>query len=100
MDKYEPNTTQWKIGDIVLHHADQKHPRMFMVVTGYARDGLCKTLYVDPNRSRRVYKNDLKNLLDITRFGFDGSENADEYERQRLAEFYGRRDLDTMERSK
>lgn len=31
---YEPNTIDWQIGDLVLHDADAKEPRMLMVVVG------------------------------------------------------------------
>lgn len=44
---YEPNTTHWKKGDLVIHDADSKEPKMLMVVVGYTRDGYCKTEYVN-----------------------------------------------------
>lgn len=61
---YEPNTIQWRRGDIVIHHADAKEPKMLMRVIGYTRDGLVKTQYVDSRQKRTIYRNALKNLLD------------------------------------
>lgn len=85
---YPPNTYQWRKGDIVLHWHDEKHPRMFMVVIGYTRDGMVKTQYVDRRRKRTIYKNDLKNLLGLDQFNLKGDEDPDEYERVRLWNFY------------
>lgn len=66
---YEPNTRHWRKGDIVLHDADAKEPKMLMRVVGYTRDGLCKTQYVDKRRRRTMWKNDTKYLHDPERFG-------------------------------
>lgn len=62
-----PNTTHWKKGDIVIHDADRKCDRMLMVVIGYTRDGLCKTRYVNPSVSRKVYINEIAYLHDPKR---------------------------------
>lgn len=67
---YEPNTTTWKRGDIVIHDADAKEAGMLMIVTGYTRDHLVKTQYVDPNRTRKIWKNESRYLLDPHRFDF------------------------------
>jgi hypothetical protein len=66
---YEPNTTQWQKGDIVIHDADAKEACMLMRVIGYTRDGLCKTKYVDKSRKRTVWKNGIEFLHDPARFG-------------------------------
>ena len=66
---YEPNTTHWKRGDIVIHDADSKTPNMLMKVIGYTRDGLVKTQYVNPQYKRTIYTNELPYLHDPARFG-------------------------------
>jgi hypothetical protein len=68
--QYPPNTTQWRSGDVVLHFADAKQPKMFMRVEGYTRDGLCKTRYIDPQQPRKVYTNPVSSLLNIRDFDF------------------------------
>lgn len=88
MSAYPPNTYQHRKGDIVLHHADDKHPKMFMTVIGYTRDGLVKTQYLDRRHKRTIYKNDLKNLLMLDQFNLKGDEDPDEYERVRLWNYY------------
>lgn len=70
-ERYTPNTVTWRKGDIVIHHADAKQPHMLMRVIGYARDGLCKTQYVDKSHKRTIWRNDIKNLLDPAKFGLD-----------------------------
>src|SRR5690242_15892723 len=87
-ERYAPNTITWQRGDVVLHYADAKHPKMFMRVIGYTRDGLCKTQYIGADHKRTIYKNDIKNLLDPTKFGLTGIEDAYEFERARLWNFY------------
>jgi hypothetical protein len=89
-DRYLPNERRWSIGNIVLHTADSKHPKMFMRVTGYTSDNLCQTVYINKVDSitSEVYENDIRYLLDIAKFGFNGSEDADAYERVRLWNFY------------
>lgn len=81
---HEPNLTHWKKGDVVLHDADAKEPGMLMVVIGFALDGLVKTQYVDKRRTRKVWKNEMKYLLDPDRFGINpkwlnGTQNRLEY---------------------
>jgi hypothetical protein len=88
MPLYPYNTRHWLKGDIVLHMYDDKHPRMFMKVIGYTRDGLCKTRYIDRRHKRTIYKNEIRSLLDPADFKFKGHENPDEYERVRLWNFY------------
>lgn len=68
---YPQNTTHWNIGDLVLHDADAKEPRMFMRVTGYTREGLVLTKYIDPTRNgKNTWKNDIKYLHAPDKFGF------------------------------
>lgn len=78
---YEPNTTQWQRGDLVLHDADAKRPEMLMVVTGYARDGRCKTRYKTPcqmNGGRRtLWLNPVMVLHDPKRFGVSSNEKGE-----------------------
>ena len=61
---YAPNTHQWERGDLVLHDADAKAAKMLMRVKGYTKNGLCKVEYIEPDRTREVYKNDIKYLHD------------------------------------
>lgn len=66
---YQPNTIHWQRGNVVVHWCDAKHhPGMLMVVTGYTRDGLCKTKYLDPKRGKETYENEVRNLLDPFEF--------------------------------
>ena len=67
---YEPNTTHWQYGAIVIHDADAKKSDMLMMVIGFTKDGLAKTQYVHRvKHADKVYKNELKYLHDPTRFG-------------------------------
>lgn len=69
---YEPSTVLWEPGDLVLHDADAKEPRMLMRVLRYGRDGRCVTVYhtggVD-GKCRRQWKNRPAVLHDPARFG-------------------------------
>lgn len=56
------NEIQWRKGDIVIHDADAKEPKMLMKVIGYTRDGLCKTQYISRDHKRTVWKNDIQYL--------------------------------------
>ena len=68
---YEPNTTQWNKGAIVVHDADYKQPRGLMRVTGYTRNGLAKCKYVSKKKPRKVYENQVMYLLDPELFGLN-----------------------------
>ncbi len=79
---YEPNTTTWAIGDLVLHDSDHKSPEMLMRVIGYTKNGLCQTKYISDrfqNSSgrksrqdmRETWENPLKYLHDPARFDVD-----------------------------
>lgn len=85
---YPYNTRQWVKDDIVLHMYDAKHPKMFMKVIGYTRDGFCMTQYVHPDRSRRIWNNPISHLLNPADFGMTGGEDADAFERVRLWNYY------------
>ena len=65
---YDANTKRWRKGDIVIHDADAKEPKMLMVVIGYTRDDLCKTQYVDRRHKRTIWKNGLEYLHQPERF--------------------------------
>lgn len=66
---YEPNTTHWKVGELVIHDADAKNADMLMKVVGYDKDGLCITEYVSRDGHRKRYHNDIRYLHDPARFG-------------------------------
>lgn len=71
---YEPNTTHWPIGSIVIHDADAKNASMLMKVLRYNREGLAICIYLrDEHRVIRPkqYPNDLKYLHDPKRFGIE-----------------------------
>lgn len=74
---YEPNTTEWPIGALVIHDADAKTPRMLMRVTGRVKKtGKYKTRYafpreVHPAWRRKVWINDISYLHDPARFGIN-----------------------------
>ncbi len=72
MPLYDPNTVQWKKGNVVIHKADEKSPKMLMVVVGFTRqEGLVKTRYTSLVHKRTVWENDLKHLLDPSLFGLN-----------------------------
>lgn len=71
MTLYDPNTEQWQLGDIVLHDADEKSPKMLMKVIGYTSLGRVKTHYVIKDHGRKTYINDLRNLHNPKRFGIN-----------------------------
>lgn len=86
---YEPNTTHWHKGDIVLHDSDAKEPKMLMRVIGYTRDGLCKTQYIDRSRhTRQIYKNELRYLHDAARFGLREQSRQEDWERVHLWNYH------------
>ena len=72
---YEPNTTPWPIGALVIHDADAKKVAMLMRVIGRdKKTGEYKTRYAFPARlpkpdRRKVWRNDVKYLHDPARFG-------------------------------
>ena len=74
---YEPNTITWQVGDLVIHDADAKTEDYIMRVTGFSRDGLVKTVYHRPPKrmvarhKKKVWRNELKYLLDPNRFGIE-----------------------------
>ena len=80
--RYELNARKWKVGDLVIHHADQKHERMLMRVIGYKKNGCAITRYVSNERKSTEWVNDIKHLLDPARFGIPmdkKSENTTTY---------------------
>lgn len=48
---YEPNTKEWRPGDLVIHDADAKRPDMLMIVLGLDAYGDYQTIYLDVNRA-------------------------------------------------
>ncbi len=72
---YDPNTTDWPVGALVIHDADAKEAYMLMRVVGRTRGGGYKTRYAvrDPRRpaahARRTWINDKRSLHDPARFG-------------------------------
>lgn len=76
---YEPNTTHWKPGDLVIHDADAKSANYLMRVIGYTKHGLVKSRYLDSQVDRRVCRsfkvkameNDPRYLHDPARFGIE-----------------------------
>lgn len=68
---YEPNTTYWKPGDLVIHDADAKQFKMVMEVIGYNNStGFCITRYLAKPYSgmEGIFENEIKYLHDPTRF--------------------------------
>lgn len=72
---YEPNTTEWPVGALVIHDADAKRSDMLMRVIG--RDnvtGEYTTRYAYPAEQpkywrRKMWKNNKRYLHDPARFG-------------------------------
>jgi hypothetical protein len=73
MSNYPANTKQWKRGDIVIHDADEKHPKMLMIVRDYdSKEKLYKTQYVDVHHRRsRLMRNDIAYLHDPQQWGIN-----------------------------
>jgi hypothetical protein len=82
---YPPNTKHWKVGDLVIHRADEKHHTMLMRITGYLPDnGRVKTVYINPlyrsgkpkhpSVMKQVWDNPLEALLDPKDFGIEVQE--------------------------
>lgn len=45
---HEPNTVQWRVGDLVIHDSDAKRADMLMIVVGQERSGVFRTRYAFP----------------------------------------------------
>lgn len=66
---YKANDIQWCRGDVVIHDADAKEPKMLMKVVGFTRDRqLVKTQYIDKRRKRTIWTNPMESLHDPVRF--------------------------------
>ncbi len=81
---YEPNTTVWKVGDLVIHDMDLKEKKMLMRVERRYVNGMYATTYFFPQAhycklcghkttrfNNKIYKNDLKFLHDPRKFGIE-----------------------------
>jgi hypothetical protein len=71
---HPPNTTPWRVGDIVIHDDDAKRVDMLMVVVGVSRAGVYRTRYAFPMEQprawrRKVWRNTIESLHDPARFG-------------------------------
>lgn len=66
---YEANTIEWRVGDIVIHDADAKEPKMLMEITGFTGDGLYESQYCDNRHEGKIYTNNMASLHDPNRFG-------------------------------
>lgn len=77
---YPPNTIEWRKGDVVIHWADAKEPKMLMVIVGRTRDGLIKTQYTNRERSRTIWTNPMESLLNPK--DFDLNPKWGEHEQQ------------------
>ena len=71
---HPPNTTPWRVGDIVIHDDDAKRADMLMVVIGVSRAGIYRTRYAFPAGQprawrRKVWRNTIVCLHDPARFG-------------------------------
>lgn len=71
---YEPNTTLWPVGSLVLHDGDAKTPEMLMRVTSYNRKtGEFRTRYAHPDAPKQwkktLWRNTIGSLHDPSRFG-------------------------------
>ena len=64
-----PNTTDWKVGDLVIHDADEKSSKYLMRITQIDRkDGLIGTVYHDRKGIHPLYLNKMEFLHDPARF--------------------------------
>jgi hypothetical protein len=85
----------FKPGDYVLHYADEKHPKMLMVVRGYVGD-LVRTRYVHHtfwgkfpiHNLEEDFLNDEKNLKLASEYNINPEVKPDDFERVRLWNYY------------
>lgn len=69
---YEPNTTGWQVGDLVIHDADEKSRKYLMRVTQINRkDGMTGTVYNNRKGNHELYLNEAKLLHNPKRFGIE-----------------------------
>lgn len=54
---YEPNTINWKVGDLVIHDADEKAERMLMKVIAIFENGRIGTEYLTREGNQPIYHN-------------------------------------------
>ncbi|MCB4365446.1 hypothetical protein KIH07_17010 [Hydrogenophaga taeniospiralis] len=71
---HEPNTVQWRVGDLVIHDSDVKRADMLMIVLGQERSGVFRTRYAFPWAQprpwrRKIWRNSIEWLHDPARFG-------------------------------
>ena len=68
----EANPTEWKIGDLVIHDADEKSSRYLMKVTQINRkDDMIGAVYHNRKGHHPLYLNKKKFLHDPARFGIE-----------------------------
>ena len=70
---YSPNTTEWQVGDLVIHDADEKRSDKYLMrVTQINRkDGMIGTVYHNRKENHPLYLNKMKFLHDPARFGIE-----------------------------
>ncbi len=71
---HDPNTRQWKPGDLVIHDSDAKRTDMLMIVLGQDASGVFRTRYAYPwvqarPWRRKIWRNTVEWLHDPARFG-------------------------------
>ncbi len=70
---HEPNTIQWKPGDLVIHDSDAKRSDMLMIVLGHDATSVFRTRYAFPWAQprpwrRKIWRNTVEWLHDPARF--------------------------------
>lgn len=73
---HEPNTIQWKPGDLVIHDSDAKRADMLMIVLGQDAMGVFRTRYAFPWAQpkpwrRKIWRNTVEWLHDPAIFGIN-----------------------------
>jgi hypothetical protein len=73
---HEPNSIQWKPGDLVIHDSDAKRADMLMIVLGQDSTGVFRTRYAFPWAQprpwrRKIWRNTVAWLHDPARFGIN-----------------------------
>ena len=71
---YEPNDTDWKIGDLVIHDCDAKRPDMLakVVEKNETKQGMRYRIeYFDKAKNYEQWWNSIKVLHDPKRFDID-----------------------------
>ncbi len=97
MMNYKPNKIQWKIGDYIIHDADNKSEHMLAKIVEIKEDNegkMYRIEYVDEKHNHGEWWNELKYLHDPLRFNIllpdDANQSASRSQTSRKLEEKGK----------